>query len=376
MSIELAQGIEELPDFVIGDPRLVLYDLASQRQLVRAHFEPQQEPPRPPKVRRGAVRVYVLDASGSMGGARARFRDAILMSELNRLTVLAARGRPFAPLYFAFFNDVPTELTRVDTPAAASEVISTKLYARAAGNTDITLALVSAFATIRDARGKDPDLGRATVVLITDGLDDVDAGAIQGARTPFKDVEITLSLIGLGRENRALKSLVSAQRSAGRRAFYYFLDDDEVAGARGLFDTELRTLLPSRAAVELSPSDPELQRALAALLELGEGRRREGAQHAGPAASTRFAAYFPATPQVDAGEPGDPALAASLVAAVAQTAALAPAESRAGEAVELIEHLLRTYALSVPAYLRALPLLPPGGREALEKIRLLCPCSA
>ncbi|MBI5548781.1 MAG: VWA domain-containing protein, partial [Deltaproteobacteria bacterium] len=369
MAIETARGIEELPHFVIGDPRLVLYDLASQRQLVRAHFAPQEL--EPPKAQRGAVRVYVLDASGSMDGARARFRDAILMAELNNLTVRAGQGRPFAPIYFAFFNDAPSDLCRVDSPAQAVEQIE-KLFGRSRGETDITLALLSAFAAIRDARGRNPELGRATVVLVTDGQDRVDAEAIEAARTPVGELEITLSFIALGRENRDLRELVLQQREAGKRAFYYFLDDEEVAGARGLFDTGPRTLLPEKAQVDFRPDDPELQQALAALLAL-DGRE-QGPEEAGPAPRTRFEAFFPA--RLPQESPGATCLeeaerCAGCLEAVAETVALAPAEIRDDEAVLLLEHLLRAYGMPVPSYLSALAGLPEKGRAALERIRVL-----
>ena len=75
MTIEQTSRIEDLPNFVISDPRLVLYDVAAGRQLARTWLTPAQPPGS--KKRRGAVRVYVCDASGSMKGARARFRDAV-----------------------------------------------------------------------------------------------------------------------------------------------------------------------------------------------------------------------------------------------------------------------------------------------------------
>ena len=81
-----------------------------------------------------------------MHGTRARFRDALIIAELNNLRVKARQGQPFDPLYFSFFNDTPTQLARVDTAREATRQIE-KLFrdSPAEGQTDITLALQSAF---------------------------------------------------------------------------------------------------------------------------------------------------------------------------------------------------------------------------------------
>src|SRR5439155_11110853 len=143
-----------------------------------------------------AVRVYVLDASGSMYGPRARFRDAILIAELNNLRVKARKKLSFDPIYFSFFNDQPTELARVDSATESTRQIE-KLFrdSPAEGQTDITLALVAAFDSIRAAQGKDPYLARATVVLVTDGEDGVDLELLRRTRAPLDSLEIALSFI-------------------------------------------------------------------------------------------------------------------------------------------------------------------------------------
>jgi len=66
------------------------------------------------------------------------------------------------------------------------------------------------------------------------------------AKAPVGEIEITLNFVSLGKENPDLKELVLQQRGAGRRAFYYRLGDEEIAGGRALFDCGLRTLLPAR----------------------------------------------------------------------------------------------------------------------------------
>ena len=376
MFVDVASGIEELSNFIIGDPRMVLYDLASHRQLVRAFAAPQTPREAPRKTKRGAVRVYVCDASASMRGERARFRDAVLIAELNNLSVRQSRGLSRQPIYYSFFSDYATDVERVDDSDGAMRVV-TSLFDRspAQGRTDITYALESAFGAIRDARGRDPDLGRATVVLVTDGEDRVDLERIRAAKAPMGDVEITLNFISLGSENRDLKQLVLEQREKGKRAFYYHLTDPEIGGIRGDFDCGLRTLLPQRAEVELKADDPEVKASIDALIAVAsEGRKPLPGKLSTGTAAARFEAYFPKEVVSDGSPPPGPRereIVSDLLVAACEAAGLAPADARAGEAVQLLEHLLSTYNIKVPIYLRTLPVLNARGQEAIEKIRLI-----
>ncbi|HEX4622256.1 MAG TPA: VWA domain-containing protein, partial [Myxococcaceae bacterium] len=271
LTFELASGLAEFRDFVITDPRTLVYDLASNRQQVRAYLE--STPPRAKgRRRRTSVRVYVCDASGSMFGPRARFRDAIMIAELNNLRQKALRGDPIDPLYFCYFNDTPTEIFRVDTAAEATRQIR-RLFddSPADGQTDIGLALMAAFDSIRAAQGRDPYLARATVVLVTDGEDRIDVDFLRQMRAPMGSLDISMSFISLGWENRDLKSLVDEQREHGGRAFYVHLSDEEIAGARTEFDSRWRTVLPDDVPVTEVALD-ELAPRLEALEALASGR--------------------------------------------------------------------------------------------------------
>ncbi len=244
MTYEFATSLDEVHNFVVTQPGSIVLDLAAGRQMVRQYLD-EEAPPKPKKMKKTSVRVYVLDASGSMHGARARFRDAILIAELNAIRVKGKLGLPFDPLYFSFFNDVPTDLTRVDSATDASRHIEQLFHSSPAeGQTDISLALMSAFDSIRNAQGHDPYLSRATVVLVTDGEDGIDLDLIRRAKKPFEGLDISLSFISLGEENADLKSLVVDQRASGIRAFYHHLSDPEIALVRTEFDSAWRTLLP------------------------------------------------------------------------------------------------------------------------------------
>lgn len=371
MTFERASGLHEFENFVIEDPRRLVYDLASNRQQVRTYLE-EEPPPKPKKIRKTAVRVYVCDASGSMHGARARFRDAIMIAELNNLRVKARRGQPFDPLYFCYFNDEPTELTRVENAGDATEQLH-KLFAHspAEGQTDITLALVSAFQQIRSAQGHDPYLARATVVLITDGEDRVDKEQIRREREPVESVAIQLSFISLGDENQDLKALVDEQRSKGGRAFYHHLSDREIAAARTEFDTSFRTLLPRELEANAAAIET-LQPHLDALVEVARGKAVSDKVKS----ALSFDAIFPDL----TGKPGHPrqatedevARCTDMLDAVAEAASLAPPDARPTEAVVLLQHLLDVYGVNVTTYASWIEQDVPKVREALDRVRLLC----
>lgn len=367
MTYGFATGLDEIHHFVLTQPGSIVLNLASGRQLVRQYLD-DESPPQPKKLKQTAVRVYVLDASGSMHGARARFRDAILIAELNAIRVKGKLNLPFDPLYFSYFNDTPTELTRVDSAAEASRHIE-RLFASspAEGQTDISLALTAAFGSIANARGQDPYLSRATVVLVTDGEDGVDLELIQKTQKPFEGLEIALSFISLGEENADLKSLVTNQRALGGRAFYQHLADAEIALVQTDFDSTWRTLLPP----DVDATPDVLERLLPHLeaLEAIAARRSVDGEASPP---NQFDALFPLAPPATQASAALVTRVIELYAAIADTAALATADQRAGEAVRLLTHLLSVYGVSLPKYLEAAGSVDPALVAGRERIRLLC----
>lgn len=367
MTYEPTNSLDQLNHFVLDRPGALVLDLASGRQMVRAYLE-EEPPPRPRRSQKTAVRVYVLDASGSMHGSRARFRDAILVSELNAIRVKAKARLPFDPLYFSFFNDAPTELVRIDNGDAASRHID-KLFREspAEGQTDISLALVSAFDSIGRASGEDPYLARATVVLVTDGEDGVDLELIRKTRRPYEGLEIALSFISLGEENPDLRSLIIEQRDAGGRAFYHHVSDAEIQLARTDFDSAWRTLLPADVAVT-SDALEKLVPHLEALESIASGRpvQKMASQ------DSQFDTLFPEAVRSTAVAPAQLPRVVDVLEAVAEAVSLAPAEGRRGEAVTLLTHLLRVYALPLPKYLEWVQVPEVKLRKAIANIRLVC----
>ncbi|NUP11307.1 MAG: VWA domain-containing protein [Polyangiaceae bacterium] len=132
-------------------------------------------------------------------------------------------------LCYRYFTLKLGELRCVRTPgevvAALADVVGTPRK----GGTDIQAALLSSFALIRDAKREDPDLARASIVLITDGEAPVDGELVRRAREEASDVAISVSVIALGEENPVLRQLVARQRARGERAFYHHMDDRRLA---------------------------------------------------------------------------------------------------------------------------------------------------
>jgi Mg-chelatase subunit ChlD len=367
MSYDFTGSLEDVDQFVLTQPGTLLLDLAAGRQMVRAYLA-EEPPPRPRAVKRTSVRVYVLDASGSMHGARARLRDAILIAELNAIRVKAAAGLPFDPLYFCFFTDRPTELRRVDSGAEATRHLEQLFRGTAAeGQTDITLALQTAFDSIGQARGRDPYLARATAVLVTDGEDGVDLELVRRLQQPYAGLDIALSLVSLGEENPDLRSLALEQRERGRRAFYHHLSDAEVALAPTEFDSAWRTLYPAEAE-----PDPEALEALLPHLEALEAVARGRPAPELHGSNAQFDTLFPEErPALVV--PASPALEARLgdiLDALAEATPLAAAERRAREAVALLTHLLGLYGVPLPRYLEAVG--APALHERARRLRLIC----
>lgn len=221
-----ALEMEDIQDAVIEDPRTLVLDLAAGRLLARRYIA-HEIVERQTTVMRGEVRAYVLDGSGSMIGPRSRMRDAIVASELltlrRRFTEHAKLSR--VALFYRYFTDVVGPSTRVDRVTAIDKAIAEVLGTMRAGGTNIQAALLATISDIAEARAKDADLAHAQIVVITDGLADVDESAVTTARETLGAMPIGLSVIALGEHNAALRGIVARQRARGERAFYHFISD-------------------------------------------------------------------------------------------------------------------------------------------------------
>jgi uncharacterized protein YqgV (UPF0045/DUF77 family) len=345
----------------------------------------------------GEARVYLLDGSTSMlehgrDMARGRMRDAILVAELSTMMerLQNADRHTRVVLFYRYFTKRIEPVTRIDDADQALAAIGSVLATPRRGGTDIEGALAACFETIRAARGADPQLAQAQVVLITDGKAMVRDEIVRKARAPVDDMPIAVSVIALGEENEALRRLVARQRADGERAFYHFLDDDTLAELCAGNVTLSRALhLPDQARDTPESLAEELGRTLddlaelerlrhgavlratevsddlvAALEELGlteramsEGQRarREAAARDRRAVEDRFDAWFPARPEaplsttVETADVDSTLVALGTVAEVVGEMSAEPMVRQA-DAVDILERLLPDARLTPAAY--------------------------
>jgi len=398
-----ARDITDIPAAIIDDPRMILLSLAEGRLLARRFVATEvKKKTRTQLV--GEARIYVLDGSSSMledgkNGARARVRDAILLGELGTLARRYAEGNRSVrvTLHYRYFTKKIHPVVKVEDGKTAFAAMANVVEKVWRGGTDIENALLSSFETIRKAKDDDPDLARAQIVLVTDGDAVVQEEVITKARESVGDVPIAVSVVALGAENPALRSIVARQRARGERAFYHFLDDDalvemcegktftgpsvhveedanektlsleaRVAKLRaelgGLVD-DLDALAKQRSAASIeaavADADAQMEKAraeaelgvAAEASVVGEGQRalREAAERDRRSVENRFAKWFPRI-EVSANksekEKGVLSSDAEAVVLVLSTIAEVVSElsgtdlGRKADAIELLERLL------------------------------------
>ena len=248
MRLAPARKVSDLPSSLIGDPRLVLYDLASQSLLARRYLAERKQR-RATGPRYTEARYYLLDGSASMGGRRGRMRDAILIAELatmiRHLEHGTATARPV--VYYRYFSKGSEPVVRAATIDEASAEIERILLRKSRGETDIERALLESFAELSRECTSDPTLQRAQLVLVTDGVANVDLERVWSARERVGDIPVQVSVIALGSENPALKQLAAVQRARGEAVFYHYLSDETQTSWLGARRCALKSLPASRA---------------------------------------------------------------------------------------------------------------------------------
>lgn len=407
-----ANAIEDVPHGVITDPRSILMDLAAGRLLARRYVQ-EERIVHTKNALATEIRLFVLDGSGSMLGARSRMRDAMLVAELSTLAARLAKGGFVRPrLLFRFFDTALHKLTRVATEAEALTAIENVLAETHDGGTDIELALTDSFAEIKRAREKDKDLARAQIVLVTDGDAPVDKHKILRAQGAVGDLAIGVSVVALGMENEALRDLVAEQRKLGRAAFYHFVSDEElelIASGKlnasfslhlakedsgksrseiarslsqsvGALVEELAELERSRDVAKIEQAElerrslHELEAIGEASISEGERARFEAAQDDERALRSRFERWFghAEAPATDGDpSPEDAENVRTTLAAVLEIVDLVGGTEleRKAEAIELFERLLPDAGVTPGRFRAVRDAKLEGVEKALEELR-------
>ncbi|MBL4635472.1 MAG: VWA domain-containing protein [Kofleriaceae bacterium] len=413
MHLQAATSPKDIPYSIVGDPRMLILDLAAGRLLTRRYRKTEHEV-RSRELMQGEVRVYVLDGSSSMLGPRARMRDAIMVAEL--ATLMKRLSDPDRHtrivLYFRYFNRKLGELHKVDSRGGALEAIRIVTGTPRIGGTDIEAALLSSLDQVRQAKEEDPELARAQIVMVTDGEAPI-SNRIEEAQAKLGDLPVGISIIALGEQNRVLRALVAKQRQRGEGAFYHFLPDNyllslsadaqESQGALP-FPVVLPTDQPLNeqfAAAMQELDDIERAQTSMAMRSLdsydreelletpptsleGEGQRArlELAQRDHEALLRRFQRWFPPTPDTDRSDtglavPGEETLEAddveSIIVVLASIADVveaisSDAYSRRADALDLLERILPNARLSPARYRTILKLYPTTLAPALRAL--------
>jgi hypothetical protein len=230
MVLKPARSVADLPNALIHDPRLVLYGLAT-RSLLARRFLAERKVKRSATTRIAEARYYLLDGSASMGGRRGRMRDAILISELSmmirHLETGTAAARPI--VYYRYFSRTAEQAIKVSSIEEALGAIDAIIMRRSRGETDIQSALIDSFHQINKERERDPNLQRAQIVLVTDGIAEINLWSVWRAREALGGMPVRVSVIALGSESPKLKELAATQRSRGEPVFYHHLSDQAMS---------------------------------------------------------------------------------------------------------------------------------------------------
>ena len=230
MVLKPARSVADLPNALINDPRLVLYGLAT-RSLLARRFLAERKVKRSTTTRCSEARYYLLDGSASMGGRRGRMRDAILISELSmmirHLETGTAAARPI--VYYRYFSRTAEDAIKVSSIEEALAAIDAIIMRKSRGETDIQSALIDSFHQINKERARDPNLQRAQIVLVTDGIAEINLWSVWRAREALGGMPVRVSVIALGSESPALKELAATQRARGEPVFYHHLSDQAMS---------------------------------------------------------------------------------------------------------------------------------------------------
>ncbi|GAB5544092.1 MAG: hypothetical protein SangKO_038520 [Sandaracinaceae bacterium] len=399
LELREADGPGDVPRAIIDDPRLLVHHLATRRLLVRRYLRRGQATRERSGVR-AAVRFYLLDGSTSMRGAGARMRDAILVAELASLVSRLERpsGRVRSLLYYRFFNSAAEVTRRVASIPDALEAIEEILGAARTGGTDIEGALVDSLDLIEANRASDVELSRAQIVLVTDGLAEVDPAMIRGVQERLA-IPVRVSALVLGEESPALRLLAAEQRQAGLRVLYQHVPDAQLEsweheGQRAAWPSfaagevapeaidhaldELAALSDGSEPLDLAPE--ALGEAYAELgLELEEGARAriEAARRDLRSLRRRFDRLFPALDADVARLPDPDDLEATLVldalGVVAEVLALSCSDelTARSDAIAIFERLLQDRGLTPARYLALAREHPDRVGPAVDAVRAL-----
>ena len=208
------------------------------RQFAMGSLETRRVPnPKDPVERK--VTVVYYDISGSMRGSKVETQDAILMALADKaLSETDAIGRPTHEIYLIPFGDKRYEGVHISSREDALNFISKMMSYRTSANegnaytkfVEEFYELVASSYAQKSKAGRERLFQKANMILLTDGIYQVDLNSIQEAKRKLPaGVEVNMNFISIGDQvNNELKSLSEAGRLATKKPTFRQLTSDMI----------------------------------------------------------------------------------------------------------------------------------------------------
>ena len=177
--------------------------------------------------------VLLFDTSGSMAGEPARFQSMYIAALVDKaLSDLGPGNRIRHRVYLMPFDGEPGEVIEVTTPEQARDLVrhARRNTANTGGSTNIEAALIGAADVLKEANDKgDRALSRATVVLCSDGGDDMSDEKLANIRAAFDKIDndrsekldLLMAFVAINGTNEHLVKLAERGEEAGAEKSMY-----------------------------------------------------------------------------------------------------------------------------------------------------------
>ena len=181
------------------------------------------------------ITVVLYDVSGSMSGDPLKFQAGLISAFTARaISDLSPSGAHRHQVVLVPFHHEVGEPKKVTNTAEALEILND--YQRKldhdSGGTDIQKALIQAMALIADAERRSGEpLAAANIVLMTDGMSDLDIPALSEARNAIdRSTPLQIMFVAIGSTNDELIKFVQESQKVGiEQGFYRHFDHNKMS---------------------------------------------------------------------------------------------------------------------------------------------------
>lgn len=237
---EVEPNLETMEDFTNlksiyrdGPPSKDLERLASGDLMEYVYREKRRmRGTKNPKEREVYIMLY--DMSGSMRtNSKYIFQAALMASVVDSAQLKIAQGNKISFIAIPF-SDSPGVPTKIDSLAEAMKFFNTAMREPPTGNggTSITSAIKKGFEMIKKSQEEGGELGKAHIMILTDGADQIDFRAVESAKAELmQKTAISFHAITMGEGNKDLKKLTDAglKNSQKGKSSYQFFSFEQIA---------------------------------------------------------------------------------------------------------------------------------------------------